>query len=217
MCYKLVERNEENDLISFLWYFKRLCQIRTTVGMKNTTFEDSWKVLKKRESGATSYQKYLIKYKYILDHTYCSSSQLTNNIFMIILKLVSEVPVLQASRIPSQSLTNTHNFHLSSSIKRSLLTVNVLQAQMSKHVSWLVLCHSNTTFLIFCPPQGPVASGSAAPPKAPAGGAPPPPPPGPPPPPMDLGGSSGSGDSGSDNRNALFAAINQGSAITKGR
>ncbi|XP_036948367.1 adenylyl cyclase-associated protein 1 [Acanthopagrus latus] len=63
---------------------------------------------------------------------------------------------------------------------------------------------------------GPVASGSAAPPKAPAGGAPPPPPPGPPPPPMDLGGSSGGGDSGSDNRNALFAAINQGSAITKG-
>ncbi|XP_030268644.1 adenylyl cyclase-associated protein 1 [Sparus aurata] len=63
---------------------------------------------------------------------------------------------------------------------------------------------------------GPVASGSAAPTRAPAGGAPPPPPPGPPPPPMDLGGSSGGGDSGPDTRNALFAAINQGSNITKG-
>uniref|UniRef100_A0A671UB66 CAP, adenylate cyclase-associated protein 1 (yeast) n=1 Tax=Sparus aurata TaxID=8175 RepID=A0A671UB66_SPAAU len=62
---------------------------------------------------------------------------------------------------------------------------------------------------------GPVASGSAAPTRAPAGGAPPPPPPGPPPPPMDLGGSSGGGDSGPDTRNALFAAINQGSNITK--
>ncbi|XP_008303166.1 adenylyl cyclase-associated protein 1 [Stegastes partitus] len=62
--------------------------------------------------------------------------------------------------------------------------------------------------------SGPVASASAAPPSAPAGGAPPPPPPGPPPPPMDL--STSGGDSGSDNRNALFASINKGSDITKG-
>ncbi|XP_069547957.1 adenylyl cyclase-associated protein 1 [Brachyistius frenatus] len=58
--------------------------------------------------------------------------------------------------------------------------------------------------------SGPVASASAAPPSAPAGGCPPPPPPGPPPPPMDLSGPSGDG-----NRNALFAAINQGADITK--
>uniref|UniRef100_A0A7N6AAV7 Adenylyl cyclase-associated protein n=1 Tax=Anabas testudineus TaxID=64144 RepID=A0A7N6AAV7_ANATE len=60
-------------------------------------------------------------------------------------------------------------------------------------------------------------SASAAPPSAPAGGCPPPPPPGPPPPPVDLSGpSSGGGDSGADNRNALFASINKGADITKG-
>ncbi|KAJ0055337.1 hypothetical protein NL108_015990, partial [Boleophthalmus pectinirostris] len=62
---------------------------------------------------------------------------------------------------------------------------------------------------------GPVASASAAaaPPPPPSGGCPPPPPPGPPPPAMDL---SGGGDSGGDNRNALFASINKGADITKG-
>uniref|UniRef100_UPI0037E7D47D adenylyl cyclase-associated protein 1 n=1 Tax=Semicossyphus pulcher TaxID=241346 RepID=UPI0037E7D47D len=64
--------------------------------------------------------------------------------------------------------------------------------------------------------SGPVASASAGAPSAPAGGCPPPPPPGPPPPPMDLSGSSGGGDSGPDNRNALFASINKGGDITKG-
>lgn len=62
--------------------------------------------------------------------------------------------------------------------------------------------------------SGPVASASAAPPKAPAGGCPPPPPPGPPPPPVVEVSKSGGGDSGED-RNALFAAINQGSDITR--
>ncbi|XP_028278343.1 adenylyl cyclase-associated protein 1 [Parambassis ranga] len=61
---------------------------------------------------------------------------------------------------------------------------------------------------------GAVASASAAPPSAPAGGAPPPPPPGPPPPALDLSGPGG--DSGADNRNALFASINKGSDITRG-
>lgn len=63
---------------------------------------------------------------------------------------------------------------------------------------------------------GPVASGSAAPPApaAPSGGCPPPPPPGPPPPSVDF--SSGAGDAGPDDRNALFAAINKGADITKG-
>ncbi|XP_068567426.1 adenylyl cyclase-associated protein 1 isoform X2 [Cebidichthys violaceus] len=60
--------------------------------------------------------------------------------------------------------------------------------------------------------SGAIASASAAPPRAPAGGCPPPPPPGPPPPSVDLSGSSG----GDDNRNALFASINQGSNITSG-
>ncbi|KAM4630020.1 adenylyl cyclase-associated protein 1 isoform 2-T2 [Polymixia lowei] len=59
--------------------------------------------------------------------------------------------------------------------------------------------------------SGPVASA----PGAPAGGCPPPPPPGPPPPVMDLSGSSG-GNSGPDERNALFASINKGGDITKG-
>ncbi|KAM6974603.1 adenylyl cyclase-associated protein 1 [Tautogolabrus adspersus] len=63
--------------------------------------------------------------------------------------------------------------------------------------------------------SGPVASASAAPPSAPAG-CPPPPPPGPPPP-ADFGGScGGSGDSGADTRNALFASLNKGSDITSG-
>ncbi|CAF92650.1 unnamed protein product, partial [Tetraodon nigroviridis] len=61
--------------------------------------------------------------------------------------------------------------------------------------------------------SGPVASASAAPP-APAGGCPPPPPPGPPPP-MDVGEASDGG--AADNRNALFASINKGADITKGR
>ncbi|XP_026155562.1 adenylyl cyclase-associated protein 1 [Mastacembelus armatus] len=64
--------------------------------------------------------------------------------------------------------------------------------------------------------SGPIASASAAPPSAPVGGCPPPPPPGPPPPPMDLSGPSGGGDAGGDDRNALFASINKGAAITKG-
>uniref|UniRef100_A0A3Q1HP30 Adenylyl cyclase-associated protein n=1 Tax=Anabas testudineus TaxID=64144 RepID=A0A3Q1HP30_ANATE len=60
-------------------------------------------------------------------------------------------------------------------------------------------------------------SKTVTPPSAPAGGCPPPPPPGPPPPPVDLSGpSSGGGDSGADNRNALFASINKGADITKG-
>ncbi|XP_070777348.1 adenylyl cyclase-associated protein 1 [Enoplosus armatus] len=63
---------------------------------------------------------------------------------------------------------------------------------------------------------GPIAAASAAPPPAPAGGCPPPPPPGPPPPPMDLSGPSGGGGGDADNRNALFAAINKGSDITRG-
>uniref|UniRef100_A0A1A7XVP4 Adenylyl cyclase-associated protein n=1 Tax=Iconisemion striatum TaxID=60296 RepID=A0A1A7XVP4_9TELE len=62
---------------------------------------------------------------------------------------------------------------------------------------------------------GSVASASAAPPSAPGGGCPPPPPPGPPPPPQDLSGPAG-GDSGANNRNALFASINKGSDITRG-
>ncbi|XP_017294557.1 adenylyl cyclase-associated protein 1 [Kryptolebias marmoratus] len=57
---------------------------------------------------------------------------------------------------------------------------------------------------------GPVASASAAPPSAPAGGCPPPPPP------MDLSGPAGGGGGDADNRNALFASINQGADITKG-
>lgn len=60
--------------------------------------------------------------------------------------------------------------------------------------------------------SGPVASAGPA---GPAPGGPAPPPPGPPPPPMNFGASSG-GDSGPDNRNALFASINKGSDITKG-
>ncbi|XP_077404114.1 adenylyl cyclase-associated protein 1 isoform X2 [Vanacampus margaritifer] len=66
---------------------------------------------------------------------------------------------------------------------------------------------------------GPVASAGApaAPASKPGGSAPPPPPPpGPPPPPMDLGGSSGHGDSDAIERNALFDSINKGSDITKG-
>lgn len=75
--------------------------------------------------------------------------------------------------------------------------------------------HSN---LLPHPPQGPVASASAAPPSAPAGGCPPPPPPGPPPPSLDISGpASGGGDAAAGNRNALFAAINKGSDITRGR
>ncbi|MEQ2294397.1 F-actin-capping protein subunit alpha, partial [Ameca splendens] len=63
---------------------------------------------------------------------------------------------------------------------------------------------------------GPVASASAAPPSAPAGGCPPPPP-GPPPPPEELSGTAAvGGDGGANSRNALFAALNQGSDITKG-
>ncbi|XP_053718411.1 adenylyl cyclase-associated protein 1 [Synchiropus splendidus] len=61
---------------------------------------------------------------------------------------------------------------------------------------------------------GPVATVSAAPPSAPAGGCPPPPPPGPPPPMLET--CSDSKQSGDDGRNALFAAINQGSNITRG-
>uniref|UniRef100_A0A8D3D7E0 Adenylyl cyclase-associated protein n=1 Tax=Scophthalmus maximus TaxID=52904 RepID=A0A8D3D7E0_SCOMX len=63
---------------------------------------------------------------------------------------------------------------------------------------------------------GAVAAATATPPSAPAGGCPPPPPPGPPPPPMDLSGSTGGkgGDSGSENRNALFASLNKGADIT---
>uniref|UniRef100_A0A3B4BKG8 C-CAP/cofactor C-like domain-containing protein n=1 Tax=Periophthalmus magnuspinnatus TaxID=409849 RepID=A0A3B4BKG8_9GOBI len=61
---------------------------------------------------------------------------------------------------------------------------------------------------------GPVASASSAPP-ATSGGCPPPPPPGPPPPALDLS-TGGGGDSGADNRNALFASINKGADITKG-
>ncbi|XP_002020668.2 adenylyl cyclase-associated protein 1 [Drosophila persimilis] len=60
---------------------------------------------------------------------------------------------------------------------------------------------------------GLVWSGKGA---APSGGAPPPPPPGglpPPPPPLDL--SALKLDSGGDERNALFAQINQGADITK--
>lgn len=72
-------------------------------------------------------------------------------------------------------------------------------------------------FLIFRPPQGPIASASAAAPSAPAGGCPPPPPPGPPPS-MDLSGSSGGGGDGGDaGAAALFASINKGADITKGR
>ncbi|AWP21435.1 Adenylyl cyclase-associated protein [Scophthalmus maximus] len=65
---------------------------------------------------------------------------------------------------------------------------------------------------------GAVAAATATPPSAPAGGCPPPPPPGPPPPPMDLSGSTGGkgGDSGSENRNALFASLNKGADITMG-
>lgn len=63
-----------------------------------------------------------------------------------------------------------------------------------------------------------MASASAAPPSAPAGGCPPPPPPGPPPPSLDISGpSSGGGDAAAGNRNALFAALNKGSDITRGR
>ncbi|MEQ2164224.1 hypothetical protein GOODEAATRI_004407 [Goodea atripinnis] len=59
-------------------------------------------------------------------------------------------------------------------------------------------------------------SSSAAPPSAPAGGCPPPPP-GPPPPPEELSGTPAvGGDGGANSRNALFAALNQGSDITKG-
>ncbi|XP_077362735.1 adenylyl cyclase-associated protein 1 isoform X2 [Festucalex cinctus] len=67
---------------------------------------------------------------------------------------------------------------------------------------------------------GPVASASAsaAPASSKPGGCapPPPPPPGPPPPPVDLGGSTGHGDSDGIDRNALFESINKGSDITKG-
>ncbi|XP_072304389.1 adenylyl cyclase-associated protein 1-like [Eucyclogobius newberryi] len=57
--------------------------------------------------------------------------------------------------------------------------------------------------------SGPVASTSSAP--APPSGGCPPPPPGPPPPAaMDLSGGA------DDNRNALFASINQGADITRG-
>lgn len=67
-----------------------------------------------------------------------------------------------------------------------------------------------------CTLQGPVASASAAPPSAPAGGCPPPPPG--PPPPMDLSKPcGGGGGSGGEDRNALFASLNKGSDITKGR
>lgn len=70
--------------------------------------------------------------------------------------------------------------------------------------------------LTFSPLQGPVASAAAAPPRAPAGGCPPPPPPGPPPPPMAPDTSSSSGGEDVD-RNALFASINQGFDITRGK
>ncbi|CAL9690917.1 unnamed protein product [Knipowitschia caucasica] len=66
---------------------------------------------------------------------------------------------------------------------------------------------------LFWSKTGPVASGSSAPPPPSGGCPPPPPPPGPPPPALDL---SGGGDSGNDNRNALFASINKGADITKG-
>lgn len=91
-----------------------------------------------------------------------------------------------------------------------LVTAALAQAT-SKIQHWLY-------FLIFCPPQGPVASASAPPPSAPAGGCPPPPPPGPPPPPMDISGPPDSGgDSAPDNHNALFASINKGFDITKSK
>lgn len=52
----------------------------------------------------------------------------------------------------------------------------------------------------------------------PAGGSVPPPPPGPPPPPMcDLSISNGAGSAGGDDRSALFAQINKGQDITKGK
>lgn len=65
-----------------------------------------------------------------------------------------------------------------------------------------------------CLSQGPVATASGVS-TAPAGGAAPPPP-GPPPPPADLD-KSGGGDAGSTNRNALFASLNKGADITKGK
>ncbi|XP_037651011.1 adenylyl cyclase-associated protein 1 isoform X2 [Sebastes umbrosus] len=68
----------------------------------------------------------------------------------------------------------------------------------------------HTTGLVWSK-TGPVASASAAP-AAPAGGCPPPPPPGPPPPMMSA--PSAPTASGDEDRNALFAALNQGSKIT---
>ncbi|ORY86775.1 adenylate cyclase associated N terminal-domain-containing protein [Protomyces lactucae-debilis] len=61
------------------------------------------------------------------------------------------------------------------------------------------------------------AARGAAPPPPAAGGPPPPPPPGPPPPPFmgDAPGASKSAASGGD-MNAVFASLNQGSAVTSG-
>lgn len=74
----------------------------------------------------------------------------------------------------------------------------------------------NGVFLLFLyEQQGPVASASGVS-ASPSGGAPPPPPPGPPPPAADLE-KAGSGDAGSANRNALFASLNKGSDVTKGK
>ncbi|KAJ8321617.1 hypothetical protein KUTeg_000088 [Tegillarca granosa] len=58
------------------------------------------------------------------------------------------------------------------------------------------------------------ASGAGAPPPPPPGGAPPPPPP--PPPVEEITGTAGGDSSQDDARNALFAALNQGTDITKG-
>lgn len=74
--------------------------------------------------------------------------------------------------------------------------------------------HSKGILLLFFLPQGPIASASGVSAAPRCGAAPPPP--GPPPPSAELE-KSGGGDAGSVNRNALFASLNKGADITKGK
>lgn len=71
---------------------------------------------------------------------------------------------------------------------------------------------------ILCLPQGPVASTASAFSVLSSGpGLPPPPPPPPPPGPPPLFENEGKNEESSPSRSALFAQLNQGEAITKGK
>lgn len=89
-------------------------------------------------------------------------------------------------------------------------------------LGWRVLTPSQTFSLsqapIICLPQGPVAPTASVFSVLSSGpGLPPPPPPPPPPGPPPLFENEGKSEESSPSRSALFAQLNQGEAITKGK